>query len=322
VTAQASGAVLDRRPDDEVLGPVLAPIADMLTRRTWRLGFLEKVRVASNFDRSPLHDGELEHVSVSEVLALVLDGLAGRFVRDLTIGIVDFEANDYVAEMAVLAARARPLLRSLFLGDFARDETELNWTRLGDAGRLWAALPNLREVTLRSGSMELGELVLPELRTFTILTGGLCKPQLQSIARAQWPKLERLSVQLGSGRYGSDIGLDDLGPLLERIPGSVRHLGITNTEHADALVPMLAVSRVLPQLTELDLSLGTLGEEGASALLTHRARFAHLTRLDLSESWLTPARVNQLREAFPQAVLDDQQYDEQYPDDRYISAGE
>lgn len=322
VAAQASGEPLDRRPDDEVLGPVLAPFADMLTERTWRLGFLERVRVASNFDRSPLHDGEREHVPVSEVLSLLLSSLAGRFLRELTIGITDFESNDYVTEMGVLAAKTRPLLRSLYLGDFSRDETELNWSTIGDASGLWAVLPQLREVTLRSGSMELGDLVLPELRSFTTLTGGLRKAELESIGRAKWPKLERLSVQIGSWRFGSDVSADDFGPLLERVPPLVRHLGLTNTEHSDALVPMLAGARVLAQLKELDLSLGTLSDEGAAALLANRARFAHLEKLDLSESWLTPEWTRRLREAFPQAVLDEQRYDERYPDDRYIAAGE
>ncbi|MFZ5439360.1 MAG: TIGR02996 domain-containing protein [Myxococcota bacterium] len=322
VAAQAAGESIDRRTDDEVLGPVLSPLADMLTERSWRLGFLEKVRVASNFDRSPLHDGAREHVPVSEVLSLLLSSLAGRFLRDLTIGITDFEDNDYVGEMGVLAAMTRPLLRSLYLGDFSRDETELNWSRLGHAGALWAALPQLREVTLRAGSMELGELVLPELRSFTTLTGGLRKAELESIARAQWPKLERLSVQIGSRRYGSDVSADDFGPLLERVPPTVRHLGLTNTEHSDALVPILAGAKLLPQLKELDLSLGTLGEEGAAALLANQTRFAHLEKLDLSESWLTPEWVGRLRDAFPHAVLDEQRYDERYPDDRYIAAGE
>ena len=322
VAAQAAGESLDRRIDCEILDASLAPLGDMLTARTWRLGFLEKVRVASTFDRSPLHGGKETNVPVSEVLSLLFDSLAGRFVRELTIGITDFESNDYGAEMAVLAARPRPLLRSLYLGDFAREETELNWSNLGDAGAMWAALPNLREVTLRSGSMTLGELALPELRSFTTLTGGLRKTELASIARARWPKLEHLSLQLGSSSYGSDLGVDDFGPLLESVPPTVRSLCLTNTEHSDALVTMLAGTRVLGQLESLDLSLGTLGEEGATALLTHRERFGHLEKLDLSQSWLSPDWTKRLRVAFPWAVLDDQQYDLDFPDDRYIAAGE
>lgn len=325
ITEHASGATIDDRPDLELLGPGLGPLGDMLTHRAWRLGFLEKVTVASNFDRSPNHDGKLEDVTVSEVLHMLLDGsLAGRFLRELTLGISTFESNDYGAEMLVIGERPRPLLRSLFIGDFQREETELNWSNLGDAGVMWKALPNLREVTLRSGTMQLGELVLPELRSFTTLTGGLQKPELASIARAHWPKLERLDLQIGSDRYGSDCALEDFAPLLEGkgIPPSVKHLAFANSELADGLVPMLAESRVLEQLEKLDLSRGTFGQEGAEAMIAAKDRFAHLKLIDLSESWLSPEMEKRVREAFPQAVTFEQQWDERYPADRYIAAGE
>lgn len=325
ITEHASGANIDKRADLELLGPGLAPLADMITGRTWKLGFLEKVTIASNFDRSPLHDGKLEHIEVSEVLRRLLDGsLAGRFLRELTLGISDFESNGYDAEMSLIGDRPRPLIRSLYVGDFSREETELNWSNLGDAGVMWKALPNLREVTLRSGSMELGELVLPELRSFSTLTGGLRKSELAAIARAQWPKLEKLELQIGSDRYGSDCALEDFAPILEGkgIPPSLKHLAFANSELADGLVPMIAASPVLRQLEVLDLSLGTLGQEGAEALLANKERFAHLKKIDLSESWLTPEMERRVSEAFPQAETFEQQYDSQYPDDRYIAAGE
>jgi uncharacterized protein (TIGR02996 family) len=316
IAEHAAGATIDKRQAHLLFGEKLARVADLIVDRTWRLGFLEKVKVASNPER---RGGDL---SLGGVLEMLLDSLAGRFVRDLTLGISTFESNDYGHEMQVIGAKPRPLLRSLYVGDFEREETELNWSSLGDASVMWAALPNLRELTLRSGTMELGEIVLPELRSFATRTGGLSKANLKSIALARWPKLEHLDVQIGSTNYGCDVELHDFTPLLERLPPSVRHLGLTNTEHSDALVPLLAASPALRQLESLDLSLGTLGVAGGEALIAHHTRFAHLKKLDLSESWLADDLIDRIREKLPQAIAPDQQGDEEEPDNRYIAAGE
>jgi uncharacterized protein (TIGR02996 family) len=322
IAEHAGGARIERKSAEQLLGKTLARVTDMITERTWRWGFLEKAKVASNFDRSPNHGGQLEDVAVSQVLELLLESLAGRFLRDLTIGISTFESNDYGREMQVLGSKPRPFLRALYLGDFEREETELNWSQLGDASAMWPALGRLRELTLRSGSMQLGEISLPELRSFATRTGGLSKANVRSIAHAHWPKLEHLDVQIGSRGYGSDVELADLRLLLEHVPPTVRHLGVTNTEHANELMPLLAASPVLRQLETLDVSLGTLGAEGAETLLTQHARFAHLKKIDLSQSWLSNDVVDRIRANLPQAVSTDQNDDGGAADDRYIAAGE
>ncbi|MFT3708565.1 MAG: TIGR02996 domain-containing protein [Archangium sp.] len=320
IAEAAAGTKVDKKSPQQLFGPTLARVADVITDRTWRFGVLEKVKVASNFDRSPNHNGQLDDVPLSKVIEFLFESVAGRFVRDLRIGISTFESNDYGLEMQAVGAKPRPFLRSLYVGDFEREETELNWSQLGDASVMWKALGNLRDLTLRSGSMSLGKIELPELRSFATRTGGLSKDNVKSIATAQWPKLESLDVQVGSDRYGSDVELSDLEMLLQNVPATVRHLGITNTEHADLLMPLIAQSPVLQQLETLDVSLGTLGPEGGQIFLSHADRFAHLKKIELSESWLGDDFVDRIREKLPQAVSTSQEEGE--PDDRYIAAGE
>jgi hypothetical protein len=118
---------------------------------------------------------------------------------------------------ARIGQRYLPALRELFLGDFDSEETEMSWSELGDIGMIYPSLPNLKSLRLRSGSMELGKIVLPELAAFTVETGGLNRDNAKAIAYARWPGLERLSIQIGSPNYDGDASIDELQAIaLER----------------------------------------------------------------------------------------------------------
>src|SRR5690606_25589874 len=125
------------------------------------------------------------------------------FLQDLTLGLIAHDENFYSQAIAVLAARPRPTLRTLYVGDFSRDESELNWADLGDFTELWPQVPNLRELTLRGGTMRIGPVSLPKLERLTTITGGLGPDSVESIARAEWPELRFLSLQIGRGHEGA-----------------------------------------------------------------------------------------------------------------------
>lgn len=107
-------------------------------------------------------------------------------------------STDYSGIAKVLGKRTLPTLKSLFLGDFDPDETELNWSDLGNLEPMYKAIPNLETLTLRSGRMKLGKIDLPNLRELRIITGGFDTKSLASICNAKWPKLETLNIQLGN----------------------------------------------------------------------------------------------------------------------------
>ena len=314
---------LDEHQTD-MLGP-LADYSDMLTGLAWKNGFITTATVANTFERSPDHDGELEEFDVEELLGMLLDSEAGRFIQNLTVGIVTFQDNGYGGCMMEIGARRLLALRTLYIGDFHSEETELNWSHLGDASPLYAGIPNVQSLTLRSGTMSLGAIDLPEVRRFATLTGGLQKDAIASITKAKWPKLERLELQIGSSRYDSDIDPDDLRPIFdgEGLPPTLTHLGLANYEYTNEILPLLAASKILPRLRSLDLSLGPCGgDEGVERLLALKDAFAHLERLDLSESWLDPDGTRLVKAALPNANVDAQRYDARWADDRYIAAGE
>jgi uncharacterized protein (TIGR02996 family) len=305
-----------------LLGP-LADCDDLLLEVEWHLGFIRRCKVRTSLDR---HEGDRDRsMTVERVLHHLLDDPGpGRFLQQLTVGLVTFEDNSYQGVAERLSAYLRPTLRGLFLGDFGYEETELNWSTIGDLSCLWPAVPRLEKLTLRSGSMTLGAIELPELRELTTITGGLGSDSVRAIAGASWPRLERLALQIGRVGEGATGDAGDLAPLLEaRAVPRLRHLGIMNCELTDELCDRLPGSKVLPQLTGLDLSMGTMSDAGAELLVAQRSALAHLELLDVSDNYLSARGIALLEEAFPESlVVGEQRDDGGDPRNRYASAFE
>jgi uncharacterized protein (TIGR02996 family) len=287
---------------------------------TWRWGFIESLRIA--FDHYSNEELELD---LGDVLATFLAHPSCRFLAEVVVGLNRQDPDqEYQSVLDALAKRPPPALRSLFIGDFVYpDETEISWTSLGDFGALWPKLPRLRKLILQGGSFTLGTLALPELRHAEFRTGGLSGESIASIVKARWPKLEHLDVWFGSDGYGAEGDLDAIGPLLEGqgLP-AVRHLGLKNCQFADDIARVIGKSKILPQLETLDLSMGTLTDDGVEALVsgTNKAAFAHLARFDLSSNCISEAGLARLGGLCPGLTADDQRDDG--PEDRYVAVGE
>jgi uncharacterized protein (TIGR02996 family) len=300
----------------------LADVLDMVQDIEWHMGFIKKATVKNVHERSDLFDEPTrEMIPVEEVLGWLLDHPSGRFLQDLTVGIVDFEDNGYVGVARVIGERKLPALRRLFLGDFIYEETELNWSHAGNIEPLYKAVPNLQSLTVRSGSMTLGRINLPELREFVTITGGMGDEATRSICKARWPKLERLSLQFGRRYENATTDAKEVRPLLaaKGLP-NLKHLGITNAEFTDAVCGELPRSKVLPQLEELDLKMGTMGEEGARAIIENADKFEHLELLDVQDNYLE-GMWPELRGVCAKVVFGDQRGSaDSDPGDRYASA--
>lgn len=311
----------------EALLGKLAEAAPMLDLE-WHAGFITKARIASTFDDDfddddEDGDGERTLPPLEKVLGWLLDSPSGRFLRELTVGIVvRDDENSYDGVAKVLGSRYLPALRSLFLGDFTYEDTELNWSTLGNLEPMWAALPNLETLKLRSGSMKLGSIVLPKLRRFTVITGGMDAKAARAIAAARWPSLEVMSLQIGPEPEGGEVKVKDLQPILDgdSLP-RLTHLGITNFNHTGALLEPLASSRILPQLSELDLQMGTLGDEHAARMFALQRAFTHLAKLDVHDNYLSAQGKATLKRA-GLAFHFGEQRDDEGPEERYASAYE
>lgn len=298
---------------EELLGDA-AEHADLLDL-TWHLGFIKSASIHPTYD---------DDVSMAEeLLPGLLDDPSARFLRELTLGCATFDGeNDYTEVIEAIAEHAPKTLSTLFIGDFTSDESELSWSSLGDAQPLWDALPGLRDVTLRAGSMSLGKIELPECRAFAVETGGLSRASMKSIANARWPKLETLEIWFGDENYGAECAVKDVQPVLDAqgLPNLTR-LGLMNSEFVNELLDVLPKSKVLKQLKELSLAMGVMTDEGAEKLLASKDAYAHLERLDVSQNLLSDEMVARLKKELKPTLLAHEQREDD-PEYRYVAVGE
>ncbi|WP_431034181.1 STM4015 family protein [Streptomyces sp. P6-2-1] len=257
-----------------------------------------------------------------------------RGVRALVVGCwgeaYDTSSAEVVAKL--LEHRAElPALRALFLGDMTCEESEISWINQSDVTELFAAFPELEELGIRGGSqLALSPVRHEKLRALTIETGGLPAAVVRGVAASDFPALTHLELWLGTDEYGGDSTIADLAPLLtgERLP-ALTHLGLRDSRHQDLVAEAVATAPVVDRLDSVDLSLGTLGDRGAEALLAAAGRLTHLRSLDLHHNYLTEEVRERLRTALEPAgvTLDLDEGNAQTWNDgdtthRFVSVGE
>jgi uncharacterized protein (TIGR02996 family) len=320
--ARAAAALLERHAE-AWLGP-LAPHTrtyDGHDREafTWRFGFIHAARLSHRHRAAPGFHG-----SLAEVLAQLLRHPSGRFLTELAIGFNNDPNEGSLDELIdVIIAEPPPALRKLHLGDFAYpDDTEMSWFHVGDLAQLWPAVPRLASLIVQGGDFELGRIELPALRRAEFRTGGLSAASARAIATAAWPGVEHLEVWYGDGSYGCTATIADAAALLGRgdLP-RLTSLGLRNTAFTDELCGEVATSRLLRQLTRLDLSMGVLTDAGAQLLAAHRAALQHLAVLDVSNNYLSPAGLAALTGVAAQVISTAQRRDDN-PEYRHPSVGE
>jgi hypothetical protein len=91
--------------------------------------------------------------------------------------------------------------------------------------------------------------------------------------------------------------------------------------NSDAICEALATSPLAAQLEVIDLSYGTLGDDGIRALLANRDRFPKLQRLIVSSTWVSDAAVAEL-EAWGPTVIAETMNEPEAVEDRYVAVSE
>jgi uncharacterized protein (TIGR02996 family) len=302
----------------------------------WEYGYIHRLRLSHNH----YADSEFQG-SLAEVLDLVLRHPSGRFLTEITFGFNNDPNEDDLQDLIdMLAKRAPPTIRKLHFGDYkyaggglvgqAGNDTEISWYSIGNLGKLWKAVPGLRTLITQGGSsqsamaggLQLGKIELPNLVHAEFRTGGLEKANARAIATAAIPSIEYLDIWYGDKYYGGDATVKDVELLLGRtdLP-RLRHLGLMNSQFADALPGALATSKLLPQLRELDLSMGCMTDEGARELARHRQAFQHLDKLSVALNYLSKAGAAVLK-GVAKTVDVGMQRDDSDPEYRHPAVGE
>jgi uncharacterized protein (TIGR02996 family) len=277
-------------------------LGDFATKKppTWKLewfcGYIKHATIGWNAfagqdddDDGDDDDDTSEAERCAKRLAAFLALPSAQFLQGLALGPVPGDDELSLDGLAEVIEQARPAcLRTLFLGNIGDWDISSTSTSLPDSKSIRA----LREVRLRGGNVTIGEDVdLPELVSFAVESGSLTKEDLEAIAAAKWPKLERLEIWCGDPNYGATGTLEDLAPIFEgkSLP-KLKHLGIRNCPFADAVANALISSKLLRQLDTLDLSMGNLSDAGLAAMAAAKDAFAHLALLNLDDNALTSSK--------------------------------
>ena len=232
----------------------------------WAPGFVREVTFTTPYTADA---GELVAVTKRFLAAPV-----AQFVREVNFGL-SYESWGAAAEQ-VTRAQHPELVNALRFDAFDAQEVALADIDAGDFTEVWARLPELREFKVCAGAMEPGELVLPELRSFSRLGGGFSSSELRALATARWPRLERLELGFQE-ESGGDPGVL-LTAILQKF-GSLQHLALRDLTLSPDQVEALLDSDLLPRLRTLDLADVVLDEEAAEVLSDGAEQLAHLARL-------------------------------------------
>ncbi|GAA1992276.1 STM4015 family protein [Catenulispora subtropica] len=266
-----------------------------------------------------LFDAFLRTVDTVPLTALII----GNWLTDRDM---DKTAADMFAPL-IAAADRFPNLRALFLGDIEQDQHEISWIHQSDLTPLLRAFPKLTRFGVR-GSENLGweARAYPELRELTFQSGGLPPEVVRAVGASDFPELTDLELYLGDSEYFGGSGVEDLAEILDgaHFP-RLRYLGLRDDENADRTAAAVAHAPIVARLEVLDLSLGTLGDEGAAALLAGQP-LTHLRKLDLHHHFLSEEMRQRLLDALPGVEVDLSEPQEEERDDdevwRYVAVSE
>lgn len=210
-------------------------------------------------------------------------------------------------------------IQKVFIGNMGYEECEVSWIEQGDYSKLWAAMPQLKELTIKgSNELVLGEICHEELEALTIICGGLPVSVIQSIQNAKLPKLKKLLLFIGVEEYGFDGDENTIKELLTQAQfPELTYLGITNSEIQDELTEVVLGSKFMEQITTLDLSNGTLTDKGGALLLEKIPQYPNIRKLDIHYNYLSVNMAKKL-EALPIEV-DASEIEQSWGDDGRIA---
>ncbi|WP_052721227.1 STM4015 family protein [Actinoplanes rectilineatus] len=260
----------------------------------------------------------------AKALAAVIERTGPDGPAAIVIGDWDGAFDDgFDAELLTDHADQLRGLRALFVGEMTFEQCEISWINQGDMTPILEAFPGLEHLWIRgSQGLEFPTMRHEGLRHLVLQSGGLPASVVRSISACDLPNLAHLELWLGVDNYGGDVRADDLSVILAgRALPSLISLALRNAEIADEVAEAVASAPVVARVTELDLSMGALGDDGAAALLAGQP-LTHLSRLDLHHHFMSEDMTKRLVDELKGVLVDvsDPQQEEEWG--RYTEVSE
>lgn len=245
--------------------------------------------------------------------------------QELIIGQWDFDSSRSahgVVEILLELKDAFKNLKALFIGDIISEEQEISWIQQSDLSPLLAAYPNLELFQMRGGDgLRLSVLAHENLKALIIETGGLPPNVIEDINNAHLPNLEKLELWLGDDNYGFESTIEDFNTIIngDKFP-KLTYLGLKNSIIQDEIAIAVAKSPILDQLHTIDLSMGTLSDTGAQALLDS-ANIKKIQFLNLNHHYMSDGMMEKMKGLGIAVSMEDQETE--YDDyGKYIEVSE
>lgn len=289
---------------------------EKLIKEKTQKGYVEKLQASSKKIArriSVTYDEAEEGKTLKEKVEAFIESAQAADVESIVIGAWEepsATSPQEALDLIIANSHRLPQLKELMIGDMDSEECEVSWIIQADYTSLFAAFPGLERLHIK-GSTDLTLSTLPlqhqHLKALTIECGGLPKSIIETIATAQLPELEYLQLYLGVDEYGFNGALDDLRPFMQKgLFPKLKYLGLVDSEIANEIAIEMAKAPVLAQLETLDLSMGTLSDEGGQALLNSSA-IAGLKKLDLHYHYLSNDLVKEFKKMSIMVDVSDQQ---------------
>lgn len=210
-------------------------------------------------------------------------------------------------------------IKSFFIGDMEYDECEVSWIEQADYSKLWEALPQLEKLTIKgSNNLSLGKIKHENLKSLEIICGGLPKEVLQSIGEAELPELRNLLLYIGVEDYGFDGDVSDIESMLTKSDfAKLEVLGIMDSEIQDEITEVVVKSKYMKQIEALDLSMGSLSDEGGEILLKELPGYENIKAVNLEYHFMSDAMMKKLKGLSIDVNVEDQQEDDEYDGEIY-----
>ncbi len=275
-----------------------------------------------------IHVGWEDETSFADLVSELAAHHGANELEALVIGAWNSDSLDDASttiELLVANAAAFPNLKALFFGDVETERSEISWLECGNQVKLAHAFPNLEVLHIRgSGSGTMTGLNMSKLHTLIIETGGLQPQVTRDVLAANLPSLRHLELWLGTPSYGGETNTVDLAPLLEgRVHTGLQYLGLRNSEIADEVAVAVASSPLIASLTTLDMSLGTIGNEGFLAL-AEMGPTPNLRTLNVSHHYAGAAAAKKLKAEMQSrgVAIDMSDQQDEDDDERWVSISE
>ena len=269
-------------------------------------------------------DYDDESVTITDLLEAFVRDPQSAGVKELIIGQFNTDSSESTYEVVDKLVALKDNfkeLKALFIGDITYEECEISWINQTDITPVLKAFPQLEHLQIRGGEgLSFSELAHDKLTTLIIETGGLRPDVIDQVNAAKLPNLQKLEIWLGDDNYGFDSTIEDFKPILSgTLFPKLTWLGLMDSTIQDDIAIAAAEAPVLKQLKVLDLSMGTLTDKGAAALLKSEG-IRKLEHLNLRHHFLSEAMMEQLKALGISINLDDKE--EEDGDYRYVEVAE